>query len=55
MNFFKFDLSNHIPTASPAVNAGIGLAFSSATEFIGQVGLSDFSRYGVNGKKVNNE
>jgi len=53
-NFFKLDLSNHIPVPSPALNAGLGLAFSSASMFIGYVGLSNFATYGVDGRKEDN-
>jgi len=54
-NFFENEFKNHIHQSSPALTATVGATFSRVTKFIGAVGLSDFSRYGVDGRKENNE
>jgi len=51
-NFFEKDFSNHIPAAVGAALHAVGTKFYTETAWIQSVGLSDFSKFGEDGKKI---
>merc|ERR1711953_465071 len=50
-NFFKNDFVNHVPPGGLAL-LPLEQKFSEATNFVQQVGLSEFSKYGENGQEA---
>ncbi len=53
-NFFKNDLSNHIPAADGMALKALQWKFSGATPYTGMMGLKDMARYDQNGKDWSN-
>lgn len=53
-DFFSQIFSNHIGPGTTTATEALSKKFSSATEFITSIGLSDFARYGADGKEVSN-
>jgi len=50
-NYFEHSFSNHIKPAEGAALAAVAKKFSSATDWIQEVGLSDMAMYGQDGVK----
>jgi hypothetical protein len=50
-NFFKNDFWNHIAPPASSLLMKLGAKFATATNNIQQVGLSDFAKYGNDGKE----
>jgi hypothetical protein len=51
-NFFKNDFSNHIPAVSSASLFPVAAKFSTVTDYIQTVGLSDFAQHDQKGAAV---
>jgi len=53
-NFFSQDFSNHITPGTTAATKALSAKFATATDFIQEVGLSDWAMHDQNGKSISN-
>jgi len=50
-NFFEHTFTNHIPNAKGAALDAVAAKFSTATDYITSVGLSDYAKYDQSGNE----